>query len=335
MPWSVAVITLVACLATLLATRMLIPVLQALAVVDHPNERSSHAAPTPRGGGIALVAIVVSAWLAIALGLAEEALWRVAAVSGAGVVLAIVSWFDDRRGLSPWLRLGVQALAVAAGLATLSSPGGTFQGLLPAWLDLALAGLAWLWFVNLTNFMDGIDGLSGVEFAAIALGVIIIAWFIPFAGIDSLGLHAAALLGAVAGFLVWNWPPAKVFLGDSGSVPLGFFGGWLLLELAGAGLWVAPLIVPAYYWADATLTLLRRLSRGERLTEAHRSHFFQRAARAWGSHLRVTLSVAALNLVLIAIAFWSETERRPWWGLVIAALATTAVLIVFRRARAS
>ena len=146
-------------------------------------------------------------------------------------------------------------------------------------------GLGWVWFINLFNFMDGIDGISGVECLGIGLGVAVIAALdgVP-SGHGSLGICLAA---AAAGFLIWNWHPAKVFMGDVGSVPLGFLIGWLLLDMAAAGAWAPAVILPAYYLADATITLLRRLLRGAAPWQAHRDHFYQQATQAGRSHARV------------------------------------------------
>ncbi|MBM3503961.1 MAG: hypothetical protein FJX65_08805 [Alphaproteobacteria bacterium] len=328
MHWPTLMIAGIAFLAAAAATRFFIPVLKAMAVLDHPNDRSSHETATPRGAGLAIVAVVASAWLALAIDGETDELWRIAGLIAAAIVLTVISWVDDRRGLPAIRRLVVQAVAVTAGLLALSEPGRTFQGLLPLPLDLALTALLWLWFVNLTNFMDGIDGITGVELGAIAAGMIVLAVLGSAGTLDVLGIYSAGLFGAVAGFLVWNWSPAKVFLGDSGSVPLGFLTGWLLLELAAAGAWAAALILPAYYLGDATITLLRRILRRERLTQAHRSHFYQQAAQRWQSHARVSLVILALNAILIALAAWSSIQ--PWWALVLATASTLAVFAVFR-----
>src|SRR5581483_10922484 len=139
-------------------------------------------------------------------------------------------------------------------------------------------------FVNLFNFMDGIDGITGVETTAIGLGTAMAAALIGDGDRATLALCAAA---AGLAFLRWNWHPAKLFLGDVGSVPLGYLLAWLLLNLAIRGLWAPALILPLYYLADATLTLLGRAVRGERLWQAHRRHFYQRALGADGNHAAV------------------------------------------------
>ena len=217
-------------------------------------------------------------------------------------LLALVSFADDVRHLPPLARLGAQAAAVALGLSFLPGTGPVFQGLLPAWLDLVLAALLWVWFVNLYNFMDGIDGLAGVETACIGLGLALLALFHrEAAGAGQLGLGLAAGVAAL-GFLKWNWHPARIFLGDVGSVPLGYLLGWLLLATASAGFWKAALLLPAYHLADATFTLARRAIRGARVWEAHREHLYQSLVQRGWTHDRVVRRILALNLLLIVAA---------------------------------
>jgi len=144
----------------------------------------------------------------------------------------------------------------------------------------------------------------------------------PASGLaPDLGLTLAA---AALGFLVWNWPPAKIFLGDVGSVPLGFLLGWLLLKLAAGGDWAAALILPLYYLADATITLARRAIRGERVWRAHRQHYYQRAVQGGRSHARVSAGIGATNLMLVALAVLSLTQ--PWIALGLAGLVTALLL---------
>lgn len=311
-----------------LATGLLRSVLLRRAVLDRPNERSSHRVPTPRGAGLALLPLLLAAFLLLhgRVPLPGEGPWIV----GAAAALMLLSFLDDLRGLGPALRLLAHAAAVGVGLAALPAGFSLTGGWLPPWADLALAGLAWLWLTELTNFMDGIDGISGVELGCVALGLALAAALalLPAA----LGLHALALLGALLGFLAWNWPPAAIFLGDSGSVPLGYLAGWLLLLACDAGLWPLALILPAYYWADATLTLARRAARGEKVWRAHRSHLYQRAAGD-GPHAPVSLAILLANGVLVALALWSLQPQGRWPALALAALVT-ALLLAWLSARA-
>jgi UDP-N-acetylmuramyl pentapeptide phosphotransferase/UDP-N-acetylglucosamine-1-phosphate transferase len=323
-----AVVAGAAFVASCVGTRVLIALLQRAAVLDRPNRRSSHAAPVPRGGGIAVIAAIAAAWVVFYAGgvLASASL-----VVAAGMIgLAAVSWVDDLRSLPPALRLLAQFAAVAAGFWALPA-GAVFQGLLPAGLDAVAAALLWVWFVNLFNFMDGIDGIDGSEAVAIGLGLVLIAGLgigrDP--GIAALG---AVIAAAALGFLVWNWAPAKIFLGDVGSIPLGYVLGFLLLELARRGWWKAALILPLYFLADASLTLLRRLLRGERIWEAHREHFYQRAVQRGLGHDAVVLRVIAADIVLIGSA-WAAESGWGFAGLAAAALTVAALLAELGRTR--
>ena len=293
-------------------------------VMDQPTERSSHRAPVPRGGGIAVIGVLLAAWLVIWLkGVSADSGTLFWIVLAGALWLAAVSWLDDLRGgVSILLRLAVQVLAVGAGIASLPGDGLIFQGTVPVLVDHALAAAAWLWFVNLFNFMDGIDGLSGVEGASLGLGAFALALLgAAPAGLGPLGL---ALAGVSLGFLLWNWHPAKIFLGDVGSVPLGYLAGWLMLALAAAGAWQAALLLPAYYLADATCTLARRLLRGERVWQAHREHVYQRAVAAGWSHGRTAAVIAGNNLLLLGLAVASQQG----WVAAVAALAVGAMLVV-------
>jgi len=308
-------------LLSLVATRALIALLRRGAVLDRPNERSLHVVPTPRGGGIAPVAIILVAWAGLAA--AGRLAPGLLLVLPGAILLAIVSWRDDRHGLSPGLRLLAQIAAVTLGLLALPPAGRVFQGWLPAGLDAAAAAFCWLWFVNLFNFMDGIDGLAGSEAAAIGLGLMLFAG--SGRGQDpGLALLAAAIAGSALGFLVWNWAPARVFLGDVGSVPLGYLIGFLLLDLAAAGAWKIALILPAYFLADATITLVRRLLRGEAVWQPHRQHFYQRAVGRGLGHAAVVRRVIAADLLLVACG-WAAENGGGWPALAAAAAILAAL----------
>ncbi len=315
--------------AAWVATGAVLRWLERRAILDHPNHRSSHARPTPRGAGLAVVAVVLAAWsLAASLG---GALMLYLPLFAAAVVLAAVSWRDDLHGLGALPRLAVQATAVAAGMTALPGGGAVFQGLLPVWLDMAVAGFLWLWFINLFNFMDGIDGLAGTEAASIGVGLFLMAVAGALSG--EAGLYALILAAAALGFLPWNWHPARIFLGDVGSVTLGYLIGWLLLWTAAQGLWAAALLLPLYYLADATRTLLARLRRREKVWLAHRDHYYQRAVRRGLGHDSVVRTVLGVNLVLMVCAVTSlEGGMVGAAALTVGALSVGAVLWYFRGA---
>jgi UDP-N-acetylmuramyl pentapeptide phosphotransferase/UDP-N-acetylglucosamine-1-phosphate transferase len=307
-----------------IGTRVLISLLRRGAVLDLPNERSSHVAPTPRGGGIAVIGVSVVAWLTLcAVGILPPS--EIVVALGA-VGLGLVSWLDDLRSLSPAVRLLAQFAAIAAGIWALPH-GALFQGWLPPGLDAVAAALLWVWFVNLFNFMDGIDGIAGSEAAAIGIGIVLIA-----IGEPRLAAPAGAIAAASLGFLVWNWAPARIFLGDVGSVPLGYLLGFLLYGLALRGEWQAALILPAYFLADASLTLLRRLARGERVWQAHREHFYQRAVQRGLPHGAVVLRVIAADIVLIACAL---AASQGWGFVALCGAALTVVVLLVELGRNS
>ena len=316
--WLALVLAAATLATSWIATGQVLVWLQQRQIVDTPNHRSSHARATPRGGGIGLLAAALTALLAFALATSTLMPWLVLTAAAAG--LAIVSWRDDLGHIPARWRLLAQAAAVAAGLAVLDG-GPVLQGLVPDWLDLVAAGLAWVWFVNLTNFMDGIDGITGVEAASIGIGLALVG--APAA--PALIMAAAAL-----GFLRWNWHPARLFMGDVGSVPLGYLLGALLLLLAKSGHWAPALILPAYYLADATWTLGRRLLQGRRVWEAHREHFYQRAVQRGWSHGRVALAVGLVNVGLALLALVALSH--PWPALAGAAVLVGAAMLRFARA---
>ncbi len=265
----------------------------------HPNARSSHSAPTPQGGGFAVIAatLIVVAGASILSGdMGNNSLWLVLA---AAVLIAAVGAIDDVRSIAILPRLFLQAASVAIVLAALPAALRIVPSL-PLWLERALVGFALLWFVNLVNFMDGIDWMTVAEVVPVAGGLVL------FGAMGALPRDAAivalALCGAIVGFAPFNKPVARLFLGDVGSLPIGLLLGWLLVVLAGGGHLAAALLLPLYYLADATITLLRRLAKGESILQAHRTHFYQRATDNGFSVSQIIGRVFLLNLVLIALA---------------------------------
>jgi UDP-GlcNAc:undecaprenyl-phosphate GlcNAc-1-phosphate transferase len=254
-------------------------------LADHPNARSLHAVPTPRLGGIGVIAGVLPAGLLWAEG-------GVAAALACALALGALSVLDDAGGLPIEVRLPAHAVAALVVLLAIGAPAAALPG---GWAGIALAVLALVWMTNLFNFMDGSDGLAGsmaaIGFATLAAGALA-------AGNAPLALVCLAIASASLGFLAHNFPPARVFLGDAGAIPLGFLAGALGLHgtLAGAWpAWFAPLAFSPFI-VDATLTLLRRLARGERVWIAHRSHAYQRLVLAGWSQRRLALAACALML---------------------------------------
>lgn len=327
--WGWAVVPLAVLAGTTWLSGIVLGWLERRAILDHPVERSSHQIPVPRGGGLALIPLALFAWLMLVLaGMAPSGTSLIIAISA---LLALVSWRDDVGGLAVAWRFLVHVVAVALGILTLPPSALVFQGLLPPLLDRAAALLLWIWFLNLYNFMDGIDGITCTETIFLGLGTAMVL-LLADAGDDDAPMLALAAAGGAAGFLRWNWPPARIFLGDVGSIPLGFVMGWLLLAMAAKGLWAPALILPLYYFADATLTLLMRIGRGERIWQAHRQHFYQRAIAPDGDHGAVLKLIIGGNLALLALALLAVMW--PWPALLLAMFATALLLAqLARRAR--
>lgn len=294
-------------LGTMAATAALIlllfPLLRRYALA-RPNARSSHKAPTPQGGGLAVVAATLVAMLGAAwwTGSSAGPLTHdpnLLAVIAMTLLLTVLGLVDDLRPLAPGPRLLVQAVGVALVVATLPDAVRMWPAL-PLVLERMALAIGLVWFVNLVNFMDGIDWMSVVEIVPLTAGLAILAALGALPPYE--GLAALALCGAMLGFAPFNRPVARLFLGDVGSLPIGLLSGWLLALLAGHGHLAAAVLLPLYYLADATITLLRRLAQGERFWEAHRTHFYQRALDRGHSVVQVTTMVLATNLILAALA---------------------------------
>jgi UDP-N-acetylmuramyl pentapeptide phosphotransferase/UDP-N-acetylglucosamine-1-phosphate transferase len=257
-------------------------------LADRPNERSLHEVPRPRVGGLGIMLAAlacIAAW--------GDPPLRI--VAGCAALLSAVSLADDVRSLPALPRLA--AHFAAAGVAVLAIAGGTGWPL----VALAASALAIAWMTDLFNLMDGSDGLAG-GMAVIGFG----AYAAAAQGAASpLGISALVVASASAGFLAWNFPPARVFLGDAGSIPLGFLAGALGLQGVVAGTWPAwfPAVVFAPFVIDASMTVVRRLIRGERLWRAHRSHYYQRLVLAGWSHRRLALHAYGAMAVGVAVAF--------------------------------
>jgi len=283
-----------------------------------PNARSSHKVPTPQGGGIAVIGaglVVAGAILA-----AFDAGGPFPVVAAAAIGLALVGAVDDIRPLSAGLRLLLQVVAVA--VTVMAGTGRVLPGI-PLLAEQMILIFGGVWFVNLVNFMDGLDWITVAEMVPVTafIGLLWFADAVP----AQVAILAAALCGALLGFAPFNRPVARLFLGDVGSLPIGLLVGWMLLQLAGTGALAAALLLPLYYLMDATITLLRRLKRRERVWEAHRSHFYQKATDNGFSALSVSAHVFGLNLALAALAAATLLWRSG--AVQVAALGLGAVLV--------
>jgi UDP-N-acetylmuramyl pentapeptide phosphotransferase/UDP-N-acetylglucosamine-1-phosphate transferase len=292
------VVLLAAALVCAVLIVLLRPLLQRYALA-RPNARSSHVVPTPQGAGVAVIAATLGV-AAVCAGLTGLAIPKI--LFAATVFVALVGFADDLRPIPVLPRLLLQAAAVGA-VIFLAPEDLRIAPSCPLLLERGLLLIAGLWFVNLVNFMDGLDLMTVAEAVPITAAMIMLGWLGDLPALPA--LIAAALCGALIGFAPFNRPIAKVFLGDVGSLPIGLLLGWGLLQLAWHQHLIAALLLPLYYLADATLTLFRRMASRESFWEAHRTHFYQRATdnglAVWG----VTANVFVLNVALAALAIAS------------------------------
>jgi UDP-N-acetylmuramyl pentapeptide phosphotransferase/UDP-N-acetylglucosamine-1-phosphate transferase len=307
------------------------PMLQRYALA-RPNARSSHIVPTPQGAGIAVIAatlVVIGAWAALTGSAIPFALF------GATVFIALVGFADDVRPIPVVPRLLLQAAAVGAVLWATPAEMRIVQWL-PLPVERIVLLVAGLWFVNLVNFMDGLDLITVAEIVPITATLMLLGWFGDYPAVPT--MIAAALCGAMFGFAPFNRPVAKVFLGDVGSLPIGLLVGAGLLDLAWHQHVAAALLMPLYYLVDATITLLRRIARREPFWAAHRTHYYQRATNNGFTAQRVVGEVFALNIVLAvlaAVSVRSNSALIDLLTLLAGAIAVTILLYRFSQTRST
>jgi UDP-N-acetylmuramyl pentapeptide phosphotransferase/UDP-N-acetylglucosamine-1-phosphate transferase len=298
-----------------------------------PNARSSHRVPTPQGAGIAVIAATLLV-AGVVIAYAGKIELRIAAeLFGATMFLAFVGLADDIKSIPIWPRLTLQAIAVGVVVFT-AAADLRIAPACPLWIERGLLLLAGLWFVNLVNFMDGLDWMTVAEVVPVTGAIAVLGTLGELPA--SVTIVAAALCGAMAGFAPFNRPVAKIFLGDVGSLPVGLLLGWCLLQLAYHQQFAAALLLPLYYLADATVTLLRRVARREPIWKAHRTHFYQRATDNGFTVWHVVSEVFALNIVLAGLAIASTLTSSATAGillLIAGAVATALVMYRFSKRR--
>jgi UDP-N-acetylmuramyl pentapeptide phosphotransferase/UDP-N-acetylglucosamine-1-phosphate transferase len=309
--------------ATLGLILVIKPLLQRYSLA-RPNARSSHLEPTPQGAGMAVIAVSVMVYLLLPVAFSNFETRTLSPLIGAAVILSVVGAVDDIRTLQVLPRVSMQSLAVLISLLALPA---SFQivPFAPIWLERMILFIALLWFINLTNFMDGIDWMTVAEFVPLTAALAAFG-FMGYIS-TSAALIALSLCGAMIGFAPLNRPVARVFLGDVGSLPLGLLLGWILMLLAQKHL-VAAILLPLYYIADASVTLIRRFLNGEPVLQAHRSHFYQRATSGGYSVRAIVSRVFLLNLALIVLA--SITLISSAIGVHLAMLAIGCVLVGYQ-----
>jgi Fuc2NAc and GlcNAc transferase len=328
---SIILVALTAFSVALIATGLMRRYALQRNLIDVPNARSSHASPTPRGGGVAIVfAFFVAALLLTFLGLLDTRLSGALLVGGGA--MALVGFLDDRRHLRASVRFCVH-LAAAIWVVTLL--GGVSEtaldnwGLHGLWTGRLFVVLTLVWTTNLFNFMDGLDGIAGGEAVFVSGAGAWLNWH--EGGAPGLTAAMTCLAATCLGFLRWNWPPARIFMGDVGSGFLGF--SLAVLGLAASQKGMLPIeiwaILGGVFLVDATVTLVRRLARGDRWFEAHRTHAYQNLARRWKAHLPVTILVMIVNIFwLLPLAILAANfPAYAVWFLAVA-LSPLIVLVV-------
>jgi UDP-N-acetylmuramyl pentapeptide phosphotransferase/UDP-N-acetylglucosamine-1-phosphate transferase len=282
-----------------------------------PNGRDNHSVPTPKGGGLALMLSVAGFLLVAGV--------EIYVICGLLALIA-VSFIDDVSELSPLTRLIVHIAAACLMVLPLHAP--VLHGFIPPMMEFPVLVLMLVWFMNLYNFMDGIDELTCVQTVMMAAGMIGLTMLAPDVR-NSLAYDNAIVISAVIGFWYFNRHPATIFMGDSGSIPLGALMGWLLLSLASQGHWEAALILPAYYLTDSGLTMLKRLATGGKPWEAHSEHAYQRYVRSGHSHPATARWVIGCDVIIVVLAL--STIIRPELRIValISAYAVSVALYLF------
>ncbi len=286
-----------------------------------PNERDNHAQPTPKGGGIAVM-IAVMGFLTVA-GVNGTVVWAL-------LLLTVVSAMDDFLTLRPLPRLLAHMLAAVMMVSALE--GSVFQGVLPETVEFILLVLLLGGFMNLYNFMDGVDEITSMQTTALSLGCIVVAAIAPDLG-PAYIYDGLIIIAAIAGFWYFNRHPASIFMGDSGSIPLGALMGWLLLSLAVDGYPAAALILPAYYLVDGGVTLAKRALVRKPLWEAHSEHAYQCYVRAGHTHTAVVRWIAFYNFVAIGLAGISVMMPHSAWLAVGVAYALAFVVYGYLKAQ--
>jgi Fuc2NAc and GlcNAc transferase len=301
---------------------------------DHPNQRSSHVLPTPKSGGAGFV--VAFSLFVLILYFSQQLTWQHLLLAVTALVLAVMGFLDDLRNLGIAVRIGMHVLAAILALwlqgqmPILLFPWGALS---TAWVVGPLLVLSLVWLINLYNFMDGIDGLAAMEAIFFCLAI---AWFSSGAQFSPVTGLSLGLAVAVCGFLYFNLPPARLFMGDLGSNYLGFLLGALggLAMLAGAVNFWTLLVLLGIFIVDATSTLAERMSSGAVWYHAHRSHAYQQAALRYRSHGKVVLAAGLINAVwLLPLAWLTTTQER--WGLAIMLVAWLPLYLLGRHYRKS
>lgn len=307
--WQAIIIFVSSTVASTLGTMLVRHYLCKRHILDIPNSRSNHVIPVPRGGGLAVVGTILCLLIYSGAIMPHTAGFILYLAAGMTAV-ALVSFIDDIRktGLGVGIRLTVQLVAVLIGISAFPQDSYFLNGWFPWEVDRLLAVIGWLWFINLYNFMDGIDGITGSQTVTVMGGIAMLAVITQLP--PEIMINSLIIAGAALGFLLWNWHPARIFIGDVGSVTLGYAVGWMLLWVASYGYTVPCLLFTAYYLSDSSITLLKRILRGKPVWEGHSEHYYQHAVRAGLSHASVVRMIIFVNLALTAAGLFCAIDKQ-------------------------
>lgn len=309
------VLSISAFLLSLLGTRITILALRKQQVPLTPMQiQQGKTQPAPSGGGVAVVMGLIICLLSadIEYGIVLSLF-----------LLAALSLMDDLIGVNGPVRLLVQVLSVLIALGVVQSP--VFGDVFPLWLDKTLVVILWVWVINMFHFMDGIDGITPTEMICISMGLLLIT-VIDGTFPTPLSTYSLIMFASACGFMWWNWWPAKIRLGEVGTVPIGFFAGYLLILAINAGYGYAAAILPAYYISDATITLVYRASKGKRFWTRHSEYYYRTAVSKGRDHGMVARYVFGINLLLVPLATFSVIN--PELALFLTGLAYMAVFMI-------
>ena len=324
-PISMICLVVFSAIATAGLIILLLPVFRRYALA-RPNARSSHHIPTPQGGGLAVLlvtyAVFLLSFLIIGAELTPSSILGMICTSFG---LLVIGGIDDIKPLPALPRFLLQCALIATTVLYLPDEARLLPNAIPLVLEHCLIGLALVWFVNLVNFMDGIDLITAAEMLPVWSVILIVATLSHDLPLQILSL---CVIGALIGFVPFNWPVARLFLGDIGSLPLGLMSGWALLQFAYHTSLLLALIPALYYLSDSTLTLIRRLLQGEKIWQAHRSHFYQRARQNGRSVLNVVCMIAATNILLLLITVAALLMRSHAQTLFVDSMALLVACLV-------
>jgi len=308
---------------SLITIKISIKFLTKIRTIDIPNERSSHSIPTPKGAGIGIIATLLIVYYTF---FPLTDFWFIGSI----IIMTILSFINDNKQISIIIRLAVQMILTLL-ILNLWPPLQNIiflKNIIPYWLENIIVVLLIIWLINLFNFMDGIDGISGTQCIIIGAGVGA-SLFLSQEEYKLEQLFAGFMAGSCLAFLFWNWNPAKVFLGDSGSIPLGFINAILILLLCKNGLWYVAIIINNYYLFDSSITLLKRIKMKKKPWKAHKEHFYQKAIQNGYNHSEVCKIIAAHGILLICLS--SLATLKPSliiisFSIVISSLSTIYLL---------